>query len=94
MCTSGRLLCARAQVITGIPSENLLAEEKKWEDRKERMAQMEAVLMSAINHPNIVKTFKAGAACCRRRVHCWSRCKLGGLPSARGRERVCAGGGA
>ncbi|KAJ9533239.1 hypothetical protein QJQ45_018342 [Haematococcus lacustris] len=34
-------------------------EEQEWEARKERMAQMEAILMSAINHPNIVRTYKA-----------------------------------
>ncbi|KAL6749139.1 kinase-like domain-containing protein [Haematococcus lacustris] len=33
-------------------------EEQEWEARKERMAQMEAILMSAINHPNIVRTYK------------------------------------
>mmetsp|Transcript_14058 Transcript_14058/g.30435 ORF Transcript_14058/g.30435 Transcript_14058/m.30435 type:complete len:668 (+) Transcript_14058:557-2560(+) len=33
-------------------------EEQEWEVRKERMAQMEAILMSAINHPNIVNTLK------------------------------------
>ncbi len=32
----------------------------EWEARKERMAQMEAVLMSAIEHDNIVRTFKVG----------------------------------
>ncbi|GFH20211.1 protein kinase domain-containing protein [Haematococcus lacustris] len=36
-------------------------EEQEWEARKERMAQMEAILMSAINHPNIVRTYKASA---------------------------------
>jgi hypothetical protein len=41
-------------------AEVLLPEEQKWEARKERMAQMEAVLMSAINHPNIVNTYKVG----------------------------------
>ncbi len=37
-------------------------EEQEWEARKERMAQMEAILMSAINHPNIVRTYKVSAA--------------------------------
>lgn len=40
-------------------------EEQEWEARKERMAQMEAILMSAINHDNIVRTYKVrGAARC------------------------------
>lgn len=33
-------------------------DEQEWEERKERMAQMEAVLMSAIAHDNIVRTMK------------------------------------
>ncbi|GAX80279.1 hypothetical protein CEUSTIGMA_g7717.t1 [Chlamydomonas eustigma] len=33
-------------------------EEQEWEARKEKMAQMEAVLMSAIEHENIVRTLK------------------------------------
>lgn len=33
-------------------------EAASWEAKKEKMAQMEAVLMCSINHPNIVKTFK------------------------------------
>ncbi|KAG1663383.1 hypothetical protein FOA52_007120 [Chlamydomonas sp. UWO 241] len=36
-------------------------DEKNWEIRKERMAQMEAVLMSAIEHENIVQTLKVTA---------------------------------
>uniref|UniRef100_A0A7R9V8Z4 Protein kinase domain-containing protein n=1 Tax=Chlamydomonas euryale TaxID=1486919 RepID=A0A7R9V8Z4_9CHLO len=36
-------------------------DEKNWELRKERMAQMEAVLMSAIEHENIVQTHKVTA---------------------------------
>lgn len=36
-------------------------EEMEWEARKERMAQMEAVLMSAIEHEHIVRTFKVVA---------------------------------
>eukprot|EP00197_Chlamydomonas_leiostraca_P014486 CAMPEP_0202860868 /NCGR_PEP_ID=MMETSP1391-20130828/2447_1 /ASSEMBLY_ACC=CAM_ASM_000867 /TAXON_ID=1034604 /ORGANISM="Chlamydomonas leiostraca, Strain SAG 11-49" /LENGTH=476 /DNA_ID=CAMNT_0049540143 /DNA_START=206 /DNA_END=1633 /DNA_ORIENTATION=- len=36
-------------------------EEQEWEARKERMAQMEAILMSAINHDNIVRTYKVTA---------------------------------
>eukprot|EP00983_Pelagomonas_calceolata_P094058 1157843-Pelagomonas_calceolata.AAC.8 len=47
-----------AQVMQGQCAEMLQPEEQKWEARKERMAQMEAVLMSAIHHPNIVNTFK------------------------------------
>ena len=35
-------------------------DEQEWEARKERMAQMEAVLMSAIAHDNIVRTYKVG----------------------------------
>jgi len=48
------------QVIHGSLSDDLLPGEQEWEQRKERMAQMEAVLMSAIHHPNIVNTFKVG----------------------------------
>jgi hypothetical protein len=33
-------------------------EEQEWEARKEKMAQMEAVLMSAMEHENIVRTLK------------------------------------
>mmetsp|Transcript_4739 Transcript_4739/g.12984 ORF Transcript_4739/g.12984 Transcript_4739/m.12984 type:complete len:748 (+) Transcript_4739:19-2262(+) len=46
------------KVMQGQCAEMLQPEEQKWEARKERMAQMEAVLMSAIHHPNIVNTFK------------------------------------
>ena len=52
---SPRTLCA--QVIAGNTNSEQ-PEESEWETRKERMAQMEAVLMTAINHPNIVRTFK------------------------------------
>ncbi len=52
------------QVIAGNNSPDLLPEEVEWEARKERMAQMEAVLMSAIHHPNIVNTYKVGAGAC------------------------------
>jgi hypothetical protein len=45
-------------------AEVLQPEEQKWEARKERMAQMEAVLMSAIHHPNIVNTFKVCLCVC------------------------------
>eukprot|EP00967_Tisochrysis_lutea_P105783 scaffold161511_cov18-Tisochrysis_lutea.AAC.6 len=52
------MVCAHMQVIAGNNSPDLLPEEIEWEGRKERMAQMEAVLMSAIHHPNIVNTYK------------------------------------
>jgi mitogen-activated protein kinase kinase kinase 11 len=46
------------QIIAGNTNSEA-PEEQEWEARKERMAQMEAILMSAITHPNIVRTFKA-----------------------------------
>ncbi|KAF5833571.1 kinase-like domain-containing protein [Dunaliella salina] len=48
------------KVMQGNCAEMLQPEEQRWEARKERMAQMEAVLMSAIHHPNIVNTWKDG----------------------------------
>ena len=45
------------QIIQGYHNSDQ-PEEQEWELRKERMAQMEAVLMSAIEHDNIVRTFK------------------------------------
>lgn len=45
------------QIIQGYHNSDQ-PEEQEWEQRKERMAQMEAVLMSAIEHDNIVRTFK------------------------------------
>jgi len=51
------------QVIAGNNNPDMLPEEVEWEGRKERMAQMEAVLMSAIHHPNIVNTYKVGVFC-------------------------------
>lgn len=33
-------------------------EDKEWEARKEKMAQMEAILMASVNHPQIVHTLK------------------------------------
>jgi hypothetical protein len=47
------------QIIAGNTNSDQ-PEEQEWEARKERMAQMEAILMSAINHPNIVRTYKVG----------------------------------
>ncbi len=63
-CTIANLLPAcvrRNQVMQGNCAEFLQPEEQKWEARKERMAQMEAVLMSAIHHPNIVNTLKVSS---------------------------------
>ncbi len=47
-------------------------DEQEWEARKEKMAQMEAVLMSAIDHENIVRTYKVHVArgVCKRQGRC------------------------
>eukprot|EP00201_Polytomella_parva_P020834 CAMPEP_0175042198 /NCGR_PEP_ID=MMETSP0052_2-20121109/2407_1 /TAXON_ID=51329 ORGANISM="Polytomella parva, Strain SAG 63-3" /NCGR_SAMPLE_ID=MMETSP0052_2 /ASSEMBLY_ACC=CAM_ASM_000194 /LENGTH=656 /DNA_ID=CAMNT_0016304937 /DNA_START=101 /DNA_END=2068 /DNA_ORIENTATION=+ len=46
------------KVVTGGLDRSDQPEEKEWELRKEKMAQMEAVLMASLNHPNIVNTYK------------------------------------
>ncbi|KXZ56046.1 hypothetical protein GPECTOR_2g1598 [Gonium pectorale] len=48
------------KVVTGGNSEQQSEqpEDKEWDARKEKMAQMEAILMASVNHPNIVHTLK------------------------------------
>ncbi|PNW71316.1 hypothetical protein CHLRE_16g649100v5 [Chlamydomonas reinhardtii] len=48
------------KVVTGNNNETASdqPEDKEWEARKEKMAQMEAILMASVNHPNIVHTLK------------------------------------
>ncbi|KAG2499522.1 hypothetical protein HYH03_002468 [Edaphochlamys debaryana] len=48
------------KVVTGNNNENQSdqPEDKEWEARKEKMAQMEAILMASVNHPSIVHTLK------------------------------------
>ncbi|GFR46279.1 hypothetical protein Agub_g7833 [Astrephomene gubernaculifera] len=48
------------KVVTGNNNEaqSDQPEDKEWEARKEKMAQMEAILMASVNHPNIVHTLK------------------------------------
>ncbi|GLC36300.1 hypothetical protein PLESTF_001731000 [Pleodorina starrii] len=48
------------KVVTGNNNETQSdqPEDKEWEARKEKMAQMEAILMASVNHPNIVHTLK------------------------------------
>ncbi|EFJ46759.1 hypothetical protein VOLCADRAFT_92891 [Volvox carteri f. nagariensis] len=48
------------KVVTGSNNETQAdqPEDKEWEARKEKMAQMEAILMASVNHPNIVHTLK------------------------------------
>ncbi|GIL48237.1 hypothetical protein Vafri_4913 [Volvox africanus] len=48
------------KVVTGNNNETQAdqPEDKEWEARKEKMAQMEAILMASVNHPNIVHTLK------------------------------------
>lgn len=46
------------KVVTGSNEGGEQPEDKEWEARKEKMAQMEAILMASVNHPHIVHTLK------------------------------------